>query len=83
MHHAMANSIYFIQTLDNTNLWICQQREDELYALSMLRDLVIDLLLFTIGQLNLYKSTVQANTLSTTTGHHTLIVHIVQSVLDR
>ena len=37
----------------------------------------------TIGELYLYKSAVQAYTLGTTAGHHTLVVHVVQCVLDR
>ncbi len=82
MHHTMANSVDLIETLDNTDLRVSEQREDKLHTLCMLRDIVHNLLLLTIGQLNLYKSTVQAYTLSTTTGHHTLVVHIVQSVLD-
>jgi hypothetical protein len=48
----------------------------------MLGDIVHNLLLLAIGQLHLYESIVQANALSTTTGHHALIVHVVQGVLD-
>ena len=42
-----------------------------------------NLLLLTIGQLHLHECIVQAYALSTTTGHHTLVVHIVQRVLNR
>ena len=41
-----------------------------------------DLLLLTIGQLYLHKGIVQTYALSTSAGHHALIVHIVQCVLD-
>ena len=48
----------------------------------MLRDVVHNLLLLAIGQLHLDKGIVQTYALSTSAGHHTLIVHIVQCVLD-
>ena len=83
MHHTVTNCINLIKTLDDTNLRVSKQREDELNALCMLRDIVHNLLFLTIGQLYLYEGTIKANTLSTTTRHHALIVHIVQGVLDR
>ena len=83
MHHAVTYGIDFLQVLDDTNLGIGQQREDELHTFGMLGDVVHDLLFLTIGELHLDKCTVQAHALSTTTGHHTLVVHVVQCVLDR
>jgi len=82
MHHAVAHGINLVKTLDDTNLRISEQREDELHTLGMLGNVVHNLLLLTIGQLHLHKGTVQAHTLGTATGHHTLIVHVVQCVLD-
>ena len=41
-----------------------------------------DLFLLAISQLHLHKSTIQAYTFSTTAGHHTLVVHVVQGVLN-
>ena len=79
----MAHSVNLVETLDDTNLRISEQREDEFHTLGMLRDIVHNLFLLTIGQLHLYKGTVQTYALSTTTGHHALVVHVVQSVLDR
>ena len=83
MHHTVTYGINLIERLDNTNLGIGQQRKDELHTLGMLRDVMYNLLLLTISQLHLDKGTVQAYSLGTTTGHHALVVHIVQSVLDR
>ena len=77
VHHTMTHSVDLIKTLDDTNLRVCEQREDELHTLSMLRDIVHNLLLLTIGQFHFHKSTVQTYALSTTTGHHGLIVHVV------
>ena len=82
MHHTMTYCINLIKTLNHTNLWIGEQREDELYTLSMLRNVVHNLLFLTIGKLNLYESAIETYTLSTTTGHHALIVHVIQSVLN-
>ena len=83
MHHAVTYSVNLIEALDNTYFWVSEQRENKLHALSMLRDIVHNLLFLTIGQLNLYKGTIQSHTLSTTTGHHAFIVHVIQGVLDR
>ena len=83
MHHAVTDGIDLIETLDHTDLRIGQQREDELHALRMFGDVVHNLFLLTISQLHLHKGAIETYTLSATTGHHTLIVHIVQGVLDR
>ena len=83
VYHAVTDGIDFLQVFDDTDLRIGQQREDELHTLGMLGDVVHNLLLLTISQLHLDKGTVQAYSLGTTTGHHALVVHIVQSVLDR
>ena len=48
----------------------------------MLWDIVHNLFLFTIRELHLYESAIKAYSLSTTTGHNTLVIHIVQSVLN-
>ena len=82
MHHAVTYGINLVKTLDDTNLGVGQQREDELHALGVLRYVVHNLTLLAIGELHLYKGTVQAYTLGTATGHHTLVVHVVQCVLD-
>ena len=47
MHHTVTYGVDLVETLDDTNLRICQQREDELHTLSMLRDVVHNLLLLT------------------------------------
>ena len=83
MHHAMTYGIDFVETLDNTDFGISEQRENELHALSMLRNVMHNLLFLAIGQLYLYKSTIEAYTLGATTGHHTLVVHVIQSVFNR
>ncbi len=83
VHHAMTHGIDFLQVLDDTNLGVSQQREDELHALGMLGDVVHDLLLLAIGQFHLDESAVEAHTLCTAAGHHALVVHIVQCILDR
>ena len=83
MHHTMTYGIDLVETLNHTNLRIGEQRENELHTFSMLRDVVHDLLFLTIGQLHLHKGIVQANALSTTASHNALVIHVVQSVLDR
>ena len=83
MHHTVANSIDLIKTLDHTDLRIRQQREDELHTFCMFGDIVHDLSLLAIGKFYLHKGPIETYTLSTSTGHHTLIVHIIQGVLDR
>ena len=83
MHHTMTYCVNLIETLDYTDLRVSEQRKDKLHALSMLGDIVHNLLLLSIGQLYLYESSVQADALGTTTCHYRLVVHIVQCVLDR
>ena len=83
VHHTVTYSVDLLQIFDHTDFGIGKQREDKLNTLGMLGDIVHNLLLLAIGQLYLYKGIVQAYTLGTTTGHHTLIVHVVQGVLDR
>ena len=78
----MTNCINLIKALDNTNLRIRQQREDKLHALGMLGDIMHDLSLLAIGKFHFHKRAIKANALSATAGHHALVVHIVQGVLD-
>ena len=82
MHHAVAYGVNLLQVFDDANLRIGQKREDKLNALGMLRDVVHNLALLSIGQLHLHEGTVQTDTLSATTCHHTLVVHVVQCILD-
>ena len=94
MHHTMTDSIDFVETLNNADLRISKQRENELHALGMFGDVMHNLLFLAISQFDFHESTIKTYTLGihesaiktyslgTTTGHHTLVVHIVQSVLD-
>ena len=83
MHHTMTDSIDFVKTLDNANLRISKQRENELHALGMLGDVMHNLLFLTISQFDFHESAIKTYTLGAATSHHTLVVHIVQGVLDR
>ena len=83
VHHAVTHCVDLAQVFDNTNLGVGEQREDELHALGMLGNVVHDLFFLTIGQLHFHESTVQAYALGTATGHHTLVVHVVERIFDR
>ena len=83
MHHSMAYSINFFKVLDCTNFGIRKKREDELNTFCMLRHIVHDLALLTIGELNLYEGVVKTYTLGTSRSNHFLRIHVVKGVLDR
>ena len=83
VHHAVAYGINLVKALDDTDFRVGQQGEDELHTLGMFGDVVHDLLLLAVSQLHFHKGTVQAHTLSATRCHHTLVVHVVQGILNR
>ena len=56
MHHTVAHGINLLQVLDDTNLRVGQQGEDKLHTLSMLGNVMHNLLLLSIRQLHLYKA---------------------------
>ena len=82
MHHAVSYGINLVEALDHANLRIGEQREDELHAFRMLRNVMHDLTFLTVGELHLDEGPFESHTLGAAAGHHTLVVHVVQCVLD-
>ena len=63
MHHAVAYGINLVERFDDANLRVGEEREDELHALCVLRDVVHDLLFLSRGELHFHECAVKSHTL--------------------
>ena len=82
MHHAVAYGINLVETLDDSNLGVGEQRENKLHALGMLGNVVLNLTFLAIGEFHFHECAIESHALSAARCHHALVIHVVQCILN-